>query len=90
MLWQAETGMWFRMAGGELGTLIPADYRDDPLLPALAGQVNPNPVVLRSFLARRHVSAVILDPASQQQWLPALAELGLKPVSVGGILFYRV
>ena len=90
MLWQAETGMWFRMTGGYLNPAPPANYASDPLLPALYGQVKPSPVVLRSFLARRHVGAVILDPAEPQQWPGALAALGLKPVSVGGILLYQV
>ena len=90
MLWQAETGMWFRMAGGYLGTLVPADYASDPLSPALGGQVKPDPKVLRSFVVRRHVGAVIVDPAQAQWWPGALAALGLKPMSLGGILLYRV
>ena len=90
MLWQAETGMWFRMAGGYLNPAPPADYARDPLLPALYGQHKPNPQDLRSFLARRHVGAVIVDPAEAQWWPGALAALGLKPMSLGGILLYRV
>ena len=31
---------------------------------------------------------MILDPAEPQQWPGALAALGLKPLSVGGILLY--
>ena len=58
--------------------------------PCSAGQVKPNPVGIRDFLARRHVGAVIVDPAYPQQWTQALAALGLKPVAVGGILLYRV
>ena len=90
MLWQAETGMWFRMAGGYLNQYPPPDYVRDPLLSALAGQVKPSPVLLRSFLSRRHVGAVIVDPSNPQQWPGALAELGLKPVSLGGVWVYRV
>ena len=90
MLWQAETGMWFRMTGGYLTPQPPADYAADPLLPMLTGQIKPDPVGIRNFLARRHVGAVIVDPAYPQQWTQALAALGLKPVAVGGILLYRV
>jgi hypothetical protein len=90
MLWQAETGMWFRLAGGYLGTLIPPDYGRDPLLAALLGDVKPDPQVLRTFLTRHDVGAVIVDPANPQQWPQALAALGLKPVSVGGVWLYRV
>jgi hypothetical protein len=89
MLWQAETGMWFRMAGGYISQAPPADYLSDPLLPALYGQVKPDPAVLRSFLDRRHVGAVVVDPEFSPQWRGALASIGLKPVALGGILFYR-
>lgn len=58
-------------------------------MPALSGQVNPNPALLRSFLVRRNVSAVILGPGATPPWPAALAALGLKPVATGGVLFYR-
>ena len=90
MLWQAETGMWFRMAGGYLDPLYPADYRTDPLFPALFRYAQPRPRELRSFLARRHVGAVIVDPEMPQRWPEALAALGLKRKSLGGVWFYRV
>lgn len=90
MLWQAETGMWFRMTGGYLNPAPPGDYARDPLLPALTGRANPNPMALRSFLASRHVGAVIVGPGTLPQWAPALEALGLRPVSLGGILLYRV
>lgn len=90
MLWQAETGMWFRMAGGYLSPLSPADYERDPLFPALARHARPDPQTLRDFLARRHVGAVIVDPKTPQRWPKALGALGLKRFSLGGVWFYRV
>ncbi len=90
MLWQAETGMWFRMAGGYFNAVYTPDYVSDPLFPALRNNLKPNPQLLRSFLARRHVDAVVVDPAFSPQWLGPLAELGLKPMSIGGVLVYRV
>ena len=90
MLWQAETDFWFRMAGGYLWRVPTPDYATDPLWPSLIGQAQPNPAVLRSFLARRHVRAVIIGPGAPTQWRGALAALGLKPQSLGGVLFYRV
>jgi hypothetical protein len=90
MLWQAETGMWFRLAGGYLNPQYPADYEKDPLFPALFRNARPDPRTLRSFLARRHVGAVIVDPEMPQRWPEALAALGLKRMSVGGVWFYRV
>lgn len=90
MLWQAETGMWFRMAGGYLGSLIPDGYSTDPLMPALLGTAKPTPQTVRSFILRRHVDAVILGVGAPVQWLDALGSLGFKPVSVGGVLLYRL
>jgi hypothetical protein len=94
MLWQAETGMWFRVAGGYLGRLLPDDYVREPLLPALLplqyGQVSASPSELRSFLARRGVRAVIVDPTEAGQWPGVLAKLGLRAESVGGVQLYRI
>ena len=90
MLWQAQTGMWFRLAGGYLSPVYPADYESDRLWPALFKHARPNPQVLRAFLVRRHVGAVIVDPTTPERWPAALAALGLKRISVGGVWFYRV
>jgi hypothetical protein len=90
MLWQAETGMWFRMAGGYLSPVYPAGYETDPLFPALFRHARPDPQTLRSFLARRHVGAVIVDPKTPERWPKALAALGLRRISLGGVWFYRV
>ena len=90
MLWQAETGMWFRMTGGYPTPQPPPAYVADPFRPTLIGQVKPDSVGIENFIARRHVAAVIVDPAYPQQWTQALAALGLKPVAVGGVPSYRV
>ena len=87
MLWQAETGMRFRMAGGHLGPLFPANY----VLPAFVDpRIVPKALDLQAFLDRRHVDAVIVDAANPQRWPGALAALGLRPVALGGALIYRV
>lgn len=91
MLWQADTGMWFRLAGANLGKLIPADYVRDPMYPAfLHPGATSDAALMRSFLLRRHVGAVIIDAANPQQWPEVLTALGLRPVNTGGVLFYRV
>jgi hypothetical protein len=90
MLWQAETGMWFRMTEGYLTPQPPPDYVADPFLPILTSSTKPVAVGLENFIARRHVGAVIVDPAYPGQWPQALAAIGLKPVAVGGVLVYRV
>ena len=91
MLWQAETGTWFRTAGGYIGKLFPADYYGDPMRPALldgrmAGAANRLP----AFLGTHHVSAVIVDSADPGPWPAVLARIGLSGSRIGGVLFYRV
>jgi hypothetical protein len=91
MLWQAETGMWFRLAGGYLGKLLPADYASDPLTPAfLHPEVAAVAPEMRSFLARHAVGAVVVDASNPQQWPGVLEQLGLRQQSIDGVLFYRV
>jgi hypothetical protein len=91
MLWQAETGMWFRLAGGYLGKLFPADYAREPITAALLdGRIAPKAEDLRAFLVRRHVGAVVVDSAKPQHWPAVLAGLGLRPEAIGGVLLYRV
>lgn len=90
MLWQADTDFWFRLAGGYINPVYPADYEHDALFPALFRHTQPDPRTLRSFLVRRHVGAVIVDPEMPQRWPEALAALGLKRMSLGGVWFYRV
>jgi hypothetical protein len=96
MLWQAQTGMYFRMAGGYLSSDIPADYWRDPLVQALldpeAKGITPERWgrPLRDFLVRRRVGAVILAGRDSDAWRPVVESLGLRPRRVGGVLFYDV
>jgi hypothetical protein len=97
MLWQADTGMWFRLAGGNLAKVFPANYLDEPVLgafyhpptysqTAMLAQAGP----LQGFLTRHHVGAVVVAAADSQQWPSVLAKLGMRPIETGGVLFYRV
>lgn len=92
LLWQARTDMWFRLAGGYLGQQPPGDYIEEPaVIQLLQGVANEEtPCLLKSFIERREIGAVVLESASTEPWRPALAELGLRPQEVGGVDFYRV
>jgi hypothetical protein len=91
MLWQADTGMWFKLAGANLGKLLPANYERDPMYPRfLHPGTTGDAGYLRSFLIRRHVGAVVVDPSDPQEWPTVLSVLRLRPVETGGVLFYRV
>ncbi len=91
MLWQASTGMYFRMASGYFGT-PPPDYLADPLVPQLLANA-PGPSAasqLIRFIAARHIGAVIADPSALATWSPVLKATGLTPVSAGGVEIFSV
>ena len=96
MLWQAETDMYFRMAGGYLSSEVPAGYWREPVVRALleteAEGITPQRwrLPLRDFLVRRRVGAVILAGDDSDVWRPVVESLGLRPRRAGGVLFYDV
>jgi hypothetical protein len=93
MLWQAQTGFYFRMAGGWTG-ILPEEYMRWPVIRALTThRYLPEPQMqLMSFLANHQVGAIVSvgnDPADMfhPQWLPAGAAT---PIQVGGVTLYRL
>ncbi|MGH8939425.1 MAG: hypothetical protein ACRDV2_08745, partial [Actinomycetes bacterium] len=88
MLWQAETGMHFRMVEGYVSPEYPPAYRDDPFLgELLTGQVDERSVRgLRDFLVRRRVSTIVVERANPGPWPFLLAALKLEPTRTGGVL----
>jgi hypothetical protein len=91
MLWQAETGFWYRQTGAYLGALLPVDYQRDPLLAPLNGSnVPPSLSEVRAFLTSRHVGAVIVEASDRGYWTGLLAGVGLHGTTVGGVTIYPV
>jgi hypothetical protein len=92
MLWQARTKMWFRLAGGYLSQSPPQEYLEEPAVSQFyTGTADAEtPCLMRSFIERRDVGAVVLETTSTEPWRPALASLGMRRQRVGGIDFYRV
>ena len=98
MLWQAQSGMYFRMAGGYTG-MPPAEFQHWPAMIALFnGTYLPDPETqLKAFLAAHKVTAVLADqrakdsPDAKQRrdYRTVLAALGPAPVEDGGVLIYR-
>jgi hypothetical protein len=93
MLWQAQTGMYFRMAGGSV-VPVPAEYRPWPILDAFGWPVYvPDPKwQLESFLASHDVKTIIVcdhsrDSTSLRALLPAFT---LEPQEIGGVTLYKI
>jgi hypothetical protein len=91
MVWQAQSAMYFRMAGGYMG-IAPEEFRRWPLLATLTNSI---PVAhqaeqFRDFVSAHQVDAIIVtaDASQTQHELPA--SIGLKPISAGGVSLFRV
>ena len=92
MIWQAESGFWFRMAGGYISPKIPDSFTRTPAVEHLATADNPFEITLPAILqlARmKDVTAVLVAARDAVPWRTVLAPLG-PPESFGGVLVYRV
>jgi hypothetical protein len=94
MLWQAETGFYFRMPEGYLGHFAPAAFEGKPVVGELyAANKQVSPTALKSFVGEHHVRAFVIDASQASSMLPFLAELnnlGLRGQRVGGVLLFPV
>jgi hypothetical protein len=98
MLWQAQTSMYFRMAGGYVSPHPPAEFQAWPIFPSLyTGTGIPlYREQLLAFLASHDVGAVLVDdayvsdPSTRAAWPELLASLGLPVARAGGIAVYTV
>ena len=93
MLWQAQTGMYFRMAGGWSGPL-PDEYRHWPVIGALTEWTPlPDPQTqLMSFLASHEVADVIIsdDDPDRGMWLRWIPADGAAPIDIGGVTVLKI
>ena len=93
MLWQAQTGMYFRMAGGWTGPM-PEEFARWPIANALMNTtyVPDARTQLMAFLVNHDVSTVIVsdDDPDGPTWRSLLAASGIAPVRTTGVSLYRV
>jgi hypothetical protein len=92
ILWQAADGFRFRLAGGRLTTSPPTTFMHPISLqqisvgyPPVANQTQ----LLRSYIAAKHVTSVIVDERQASIWAPALDRIA-KPQDIGGVILYDV
>jgi len=91
MMWQAQTKMYFRMAGGYLGA-TPAAFLAWPVLSSLYQQepLLDFPQQLRFFLAAHDVRTILVAGDGRQRWPRILTPLHLTGSAVDDVLLYRV
>jgi len=90
MLWQAETGMYFKMAGGYTG-ITPREFAGWPIVGAFSSQtLIPDPKAqLMAFMVAHDAYTVVVDDAHLARWAPLLAAIDSSPVRSGGVSVYR-
>jgi hypothetical protein len=89
LAWQAQSWMYFRMAGGYFGT-IPEYYRRWPIINTLLTSipVSSPRAQFRAFAAAQRLNAIVVtgEATGVPAELPSL--LGIKPIRVGGVSLY--
>ncbi len=91
MLWQALSGMYFRMAGGWT-SITPREFQSWPAVNALLRRsVIPDFAdQLYAFAANHQARTVIIDERNRAAWAPLLNPLGIAPDIAGGVAIYRL
>jgi hypothetical protein len=90
MLWQAQTDLYFRMAGAWTGP-PPPEFDRWPIVKALAtNMLPPEPELqFKAFVANHNVDAVIAGAGTDPVFQRMLSSLDNAPTSIGGVTIYR-
>jgi hypothetical protein len=91
MLWQAQTDMYFRMAGGHLGP-IPPEFDGRPVVRALFGLEPLRPLAndFQGFLRMHDVRHIIIGPTGRDAWVPELRALGFTGRRIADVVLIEV
>ena len=91
MLWQADSGFWFRMPVGNVGTRPPPEFGAWPAMDELySGDASlTTPEELGEYLGGNDVRTVVVVDGTPGDWDTIFAPLG-KPKATGGVQVYTV
>ncbi len=88
MLWQAESGFYWRLAGGFINAGF--DHRSD--LPVGARNLgSPTPARIAKFedlIRTDHIGAILIDARNAASFAPAVSVMGLTGYWTGGVLVF--
>ncbi len=90
MLWQAQTHMYFDLAGGTTQP-PPGEFRRWPIFPSLTkrGYVPDPEEQLKAFATAHNITAIVVTDAMLQTWQALLSTLDAHPVKAEGVSIYR-
>jgi hypothetical protein len=91
MAWQAESRLYFRMAGGYIGT-TPEEFRRWPVVNTLLTSLSvPDPAAqLRAFVSAHGIDSIAVVGQTDGAASRLVASLGVPSVRVGGVSLYRL
>jgi len=90
-LWQATSAFYFRLAGGYLGAVTPAEYQRWPIVRALdrdGPYILDDGAQLRAFLSAHRVRAVVVSQPDYPPLAKLCAALGVAGRRLDGVLFF--
>jgi len=90
--WIADAGFPFALSTGYAGNPFPASYTRYPTFETLlTGRLTADYALqLKRFVAAKHVTAVVVQDGLPGPWRTLFSTLGVRPVSTGGVLVYRL
>ena len=91
MLWQAESGFRFAMAGGHVQPNPPPAFEKYPAVAWLDEDTAPpkGAADVRVFARAVHLSVILVDDTVADRWRSLLAPLA-RPIEYGGVRIYRL
>lgn len=91
MLWQAMSGMSFRMAGGYLEPFVPKTFALWPALQMFYSGPSPGyRTQISAFCVAHQVRAIVVGPGARKTWMPSLDRLGWSQKETGGVAVFKV
>ncbi len=89
LLWQADAGFYFRLAGGYINAaLTPRSALPAPIQ-ALSHSTPPRIGQFRAYLRTARVGAILVDIKAEPKWLGVLRKLGFSATAIYGVVVYR-
>jgi hypothetical protein len=91
LLFQAEAGFYFRIAGGFINASLTP--RQDALPDAVGNLDHATPGRIRAFenyVRRSGIGAVIVEQAWAEPWMSIFGKLGMPATTVGGVTIYSI
>lgn len=90
MLWQAQSLMYFRMAGGYLGA-TPLEFERWPIVDALYWSILMPDIdaQLKQFLSHYGIETIILAESDKGPWRRVFSRIDSAPATIGGVLIYK-